>query len=124
MQLPPARGGFDVRSLLGPAVFAALFFSGGLEFLFKLFNGLFLLVFVLPLVATPIFNWYLSNNLLEGTCPNCAAPQQVLKGQDSRCMTCGAAFTSERSDSGVFFRTGAAAQDDGVVEVEVIVDDD
>ena len=108
-------GGFDPRSLVGPVVFASLIASGALGWIF---NGILFLT-LLPLVAGPVVQWYLSNNLLEGTCPECAAPVQVLKGQRGACMACGATVSSEMRD-GVFLREGVAAREDGVVEVDVI----
>ena len=78
----------------------------------------------LPPVAGPIFSWYVSNNLVEGACPDCGSPAQVLKGQRGNCMYCGASYGSELQN-GVFMRNGGgAASRDGVVEVEVLTDDD
>ena len=69
-QLPRGAGpgGFDPRELIGPAVFAFLLGTGALGWIFNLFSGFFLFILVVPLVAGPVFNWWLSNNLLEGTC--------------------------------------------------------
>ena len=117
--LPP-RGGFDPRELVGPIIFISLIASGALGWLF---NGL-LFLSLIPLVAGPLFSWYLQNNLLEGNCPECGAPVQVLKGQPGMCMSCGSTMSSELSANGVFFREGAAAREDGVVEVDVLTDDD
>lgn len=110
-------GGFDPRDLLGPVIFAALLFSGVLGWLF---NGLLFLT-LLPLIAVPLFQWYVSANLVEGTCPECAAPAQVLKGQRGFCGYCGSTFSSELSGS-MFLREGGKASEDGVVEVDVFVD--
>ena len=46
-----------------------------------------------------------------------------MKGQRGSCMNCGAAMSSELN-MGVFMREGAAAREDGVVEIDVLVDDD
>lgn len=113
-------GGFNPRELVGPIIFASLIASGALGWLF---NGLLFLSLV-PLVVGPIFSWYIQNNLMEGTCPECGSPAQVLKGQSGQCMYCGNTYSSELSSSGVFTRSGVKAREDGVVEVEVLTDDD
>ena len=102
-------GGIDPRGLVGPAVFALLLFTGGLGWVFNLLNGIFLIVFVLPLLVGPIINWYVRQNLLEGTCPECGAPVQLFKGQQGQCVYCGACMSSELSPSKVFMRTSTAS---------------
>ena len=115
-------GGFDFRSLVPPLIFGALLASGVLSGIFYAFVFLFVVV---PLVAVPAFQWYVSNNLLEGTCPECAAPVQVFKGQMGVCSVCGARISDELGSNSVFMRKGAARTDSGVVEVDaVVVDDD
>ena len=123
MRLSGGGGGFDFRGLVGPIVFGSLLASGALGWIF---NGLLFLSF-LPLVLGPLYSWYVENNLLEGTCPECGSPVQVLKGQRGQCFYCGSTFSSELSASGVFIREGSAPtrpREDGVVEVEVLTDDD
>lgn len=117
-RLGPGGGGFDPRSLVGPVVLVSLFASGAIGWIF---NGILFLAFI-PLIAGPLVSWYLENNLLEGACPECGVPIQVLKGQRGSCMTCGAT-TSSNLYNGVFTREGSAASEDGVVEIDVIVDD-
>ena len=116
------RGGppnFDPSTLIGPAILAALIASGALWNILSFINGVFLLIFLLPLVGGPIFNWYLKNNLLEGTCPDCGFPQQILKGTSQhQCLNCGSIMSSELGVSGVFMRQGL--EKDGVVDVDVI----
>ena len=112
-------GGFNPRSLIGPVVFASLIASGALGWIF---NGILFLTLI-PLVAGPLFSWYVQSNLLEGACPECGSPVQLLKNQRGQCMTCGASMSSE-VQQGVFIRDGSAARESGVVEVEVLVDDD
>eukprot|EP00322_Chrysochromulina_rotalis_P020518 CAMPEP_0115852528 /NCGR_PEP_ID=MMETSP0287-20121206/13044_1 /TAXON_ID=412157 /ORGANISM="Chrysochromulina rotalis, Strain UIO044" /LENGTH=187 /DNA_ID=CAMNT_0003306595 /DNA_START=9 /DNA_END=572 /DNA_ORIENTATION=+ len=117
---PPGlgSGGIDWRSLAPPVIIGFLFASGAVWWLFQ---GFFLLLLV-PIVIGPIVQWYLSNNLVEGTCPDCASPVQGLKGQRTQCLACGAALSGELSDNGVFLREGAAATDTGVVDIDVMVD--
>ena len=56
-------------------------------------------------------------------CPECGAPMKLLKmQQQERCYSCGALMSSEIS-GGVFMRTGGRTTEDGVVEVDVTVDD-
>jgi len=112
-------GGFDVGSLAAPLFIGFLFASGAAWFLFQSF---FVLFFIVPLVVAPVFQWYLQNNLLEGTCPQCGAPAQGLKGQSTQCFACGTTMSCEVSESGVFYREGAAAREPGVVDVEIEVD--
>jgi len=123
-QLPRGGPGFDPSSLVGPAVFAFLVFSGTLGWVFNLFGGFFLLIFLLPIVVTPVFNWWLSNNLLEGTCPNCSSPVQVIKGQQGQCFSCGSTMSSEQSAQGVFLRDFAVSRESGVVDVDGVIDID
>ena len=112
-------GGFDPSSLIGPVILVSLIASGALGWIF---NGI-LFLSLIPLIAGPLVSWYFQQNLLEGACPECGAPVQVLKGQRGSCMYCSASMSSELQN-GVFTRDGAAARDDGVVEVDVLVDDD
>ena len=114
--------GFNIDSLIGPAIFLALFFSGALGWLFNFLIGLQLLIIIIPVVAVPLFQWWVSSNLLEGTCPTCAAQVQTFKGQSSQCYACGTVYTSELSN-GVFLRQPSQTGD-GVIEVEVLSDDD
>lgn len=113
----------DPRGLIGPGIFLFLLLTGGLGWVFNLLNGIFLFVFVAPFVVGPIFNWYLTNNLLEGACPECGAPVQLFKGQAGQCVNCASTMSSEQGAGGVFMRNSAASsQEDGVVEVDVEVD--
>lgn len=116
-------GGFDPQSLVGPAVLIALIGTGTLGWLFNLLNGFFLLLFIVPLVAGPAVSWFIEANAVEGACPECGAPMKLLKmQQQERCYSCGALMSSEIS-GGVFMRTGGRTTEDGVVEVDVTVDD-
>ena len=112
-------GGFNPRDLVGPVIFASLIASGALGWLF---NGILFLT-LLPLIAGPIFSWYVQANLVEGACPECGSPVQVLKGQRGGCMTCGATMGSDLGSGNVFLRVDSVQREDGVVEVEVITDD-
>ena len=131
----PRGGGFEPSSLIAPAIFAGLFFSGALGWIFNFVIGFQapstsaplplctsvhlrlcdsallricttsarhaylhpahaappvppspppsaaqLLLFLVPVVGVPLFQWYIKNNLLEGTCPTCS--------QASRAATC------------------------------------
>ena len=115
-----------VEPLVGPLVFFLLLSSGALGLLFQAANVIFLVIFLVPLIGGPIFQWYINQNLLEGTCPDCGAPIQVLKDQSARCMSCGSSVASELDASGVFMRVPGAASggDDGLVDVEVLSKDD
>ena len=86
---------------------------------------IFLVIFLVPLIGGPIFQWYINQNLLEGTCPDCGAPIQVLR-PDCRGHACGSSVASELDASGVFMRVPGAASggDDGLVDVEVLAKDD
>ena len=134
-QLGGGGPGFNPNSLVGPIIFASLVASGALGWLF---NGI-LFISLIPLFLGPLVSWYLESNLISGTCPECSAPAQTLKGQQGQCFSCGATFSSEKgAGSDVFLRTagsqpsgpfggspfGRSSSEDGVVEVEVITDDD
>ena len=114
-------GGFDPRGLVTPIVLVLLVTSGAAAWIF---NGLFVLLFVVPLVVGPLLSWYISSNLVDGSCPECAAPVQGFKGQRTVCMNCGASMSSDVTASGVFTREGAAATTPGVIEVDAVVDVD
>jgi hypothetical protein len=138
---PPGLGpggggpGFNAGSLIQPIILVSLLASGALGWIF---NGV-LFILAIPLVVGPIVSWYIQSNLVEGTCPECSSPAQVLKGQQGQCLYCGSPFSSEKgAGSDVFLRTaspasgpfggspfgGPSSSDDGVVEVEVLTDDD
>ena len=114
-----------VEPLVGPLVFFLLLSSGALGVLFNVANVIFLVIFLVPLIGGPIFQWYINQNLLEGTCPDCGAPIQVLKDQTARCMSCGSSVASDLDASGVFMRVPGAASggDDGLVDVSFVEDD-
>jgi len=123
-RLGPGGGpGFNFDGLLGPAIFLGLFFSGALGWLFNFFIGLQLLIIVIPVVAVPLFQWWISSNLLEGTCPTCSCEMQVFKGQTTQCNECGTVCTSELSPIGVFLRQPSQTGP-GVIEIDVLTDDD
>lgn len=113
-------GGFQLESLIGPALLGALFFSGALGWLFNLVVGLQLLLLAIPVVAVPLFQWWLSSNLLEGACPTCGLPNQLLKGQAAQCPECGTIFDSELNAQGIFMRQPSQTGE-GVIEVDVDV---
>lgn len=114
--------GFDPSSLVAPLVLAALVASGAIWSILSFVNGLFLVLFLVPLVGGPLLNFYLKNNLLEGTCPDCGYPQQVLKGSAHQCLNCGAVMSSELTESGVFIRErlsdGGAVVDVNSIDVD------
>jgi len=72
-------GGFNPSSLIGPAILVTLIASGAFWNILAFANGVFLLIVLVPLVATPLIKLYLSSNVLDGACPDCGAPQQVLE---------------------------------------------
>jgi hypothetical protein len=39
-----------------------------------------LLLFIVPVVGVPLFQWYIKNNLLEGTCPTCSQASPACHG--------------------------------------------
>ena len=48
---------------------------------------------------------------------------QVIKSQQGTCFSCGTTMSSER-DSGVFLRDFAVSREDGVVDVDGVIDID
>ena len=116
-------GDFDPTSLVGPVVLVALVGSGAFWSIFQFFNGLFLLLFLAPIVAGPLLNLYLSSNLIDGACPDCGAPQQLLKQEPRhQCTNCGTIMSTE-SESGIFLREGLR-NDGRVVDVDGVIDVD
>jgi hypothetical protein len=118
-------GGFDPSSLIGPAILALLIGSGAFWSILQFVNGIFLLILLVPLVAGPLFNWFLASNLLEGACPDCGTPQQVIKASGRhQCTNCGTIMSTTRSESGIFLREGLRNDDGGIVDVQGVIDID
>jgi ribosomal protein S27E len=118
-------GGFDPSSLIGPAVLILLLGSGAFWTIIQFINGVFLLVLLVPLVAVPLVNWYLSSNIIDGACPDCGAPQQVIKSAGRhQCANCGTIMSTTRSESGIFLREGLRNDDGSVLDVKGVIDID
>lgn len=120
MTLPGGRPGGEPpvwQRLVVPAVFLYLLLSGSLGWLFDLLGFGILFVTLVPLLGFAAFNFYLSQNLLEGSCPTCSAQLQGLKNQDFQCQSCGTTLSGQVADGGVF-RRKSGLEDDGVINVE------
>ena len=117
-------GGFNPSSLVFPAVVLFLIGSGAFWNVIQFINGFFLFLILVPLIGGQLINLYLSSNLIEGACPECGFPQQVIKAAGRhQCTNCGSIMTTTRSESGIFLREGMR-NDGGVVDVEGIIDVD
>mmetsp|Transcript_22893 Transcript_22893/g.54041 ORF Transcript_22893/g.54041 Transcript_22893/m.54041 type:complete len:294 (+) Transcript_22893:152-1033(+) len=131
--LPPGGGGGgaknDIAEIAKGAVSLLLvigFFVSPLGgFVLSIFNSFLLLLFVLPLLATVGFQAWSSLNTVKGECPNCGAPAQVMKNQDSGsnvvddfgpaqsiCFNCGAILQANEDNSGINNVSGRTSLDD------------
>ena len=108
--LPPSGGGGGgnndnvIKQVLGGALTIGaivLFFVSPLgAIFFAITNSLFLLALITPVILTIAFQVWRSLNTINGSCPSCGAPNQVvLKDPDqvSFCLNCGA-FLQASSD--------------------------
>lgn len=121
--LPPGGGGGGGKNnamtqiLQGALTVGAivLFFASPLgSIFFAITNSLFLLALITPVILTIAFQVWQSLNTIQGTCPNCGAPnQRVLKdpSQVSFCFNCGAFL--QASQDGKTIELSAPARNRG-----------
>ena len=69
--------------------------------LFDSFLILFAIISVVPVLAMVGFRWWVSRQIVEGTCPSCGATVTGLRGQTFQCTVCGTTMQGEKS--GNFF---------------------
>mmetsp|Transcript_13191 Transcript_13191/g.30324 ORF Transcript_13191/g.30324 Transcript_13191/m.30324 type:complete len:234 (-) Transcript_13191:160-861(-) len=75
--------------LIFPAVFVLLLVTGQVKWVFDIFNFIFLLVFILPVVLVIALNLWVKTSVVDGECPNCGSRVMLAKKSQSLCMTCG-----------------------------------
>jgi len=75
--------------LIFPAVFVLLLVTGQIKWVFDIFNFIFLLVFILPVVLVIALNLWVKTSVVDGECPNCGSRVMLAKKSQSLCMTCG-----------------------------------
>lgn len=66
-----------------------LVITGRIGFIFDSFLVLFAFVTIVPVLAVLGFRWWLSRQLVQGTCPSCGSVVTGLKGQSFPCTVCG-----------------------------------
>ncbi|MGD1907290.1 MAG: hypothetical protein ACFB0C_15075 [Leptolyngbyaceae cyanobacterium] len=96
-------------------VFGVIWLLGavGLGWLIKSIAVLMGLIILAPVIGFFGFRWWLSRNLVNGTCPVCSAPVTGLKDIQTPCLNCG---TPLRGTSEGFQR----ATPEGTVEVSAV----
>lgn len=90
---------------IGSIALATAFFLSPLgSIFFAITNSLFLLVFLLPIIAGVGFNAWQYFYTIEGPCPSCGAPARVLKdddGQPGLCLNCGSTIRATVDKKGI-----------------------
>lgn len=76
-----------------------LVLTGRIGFIFDSFLFLFAFVTIVPVLAVLAFRWWLSRQLVQGTCPSCGASVTGLKGQNFPCAVCGNTVQGDPSGS-------------------------
>lgn len=109
--LPPGGGNDnDFEGLISTALTiagVALFFSSPLGgIFFAIFNSLFVLALLVPLVAVIGFQAWTAFNTIQGPCPNCGSNVVVIKDSDgndnpSLCINCGVTVRSTQDKKGI-----------------------
>ena len=59
--------------LIVPTLVFLLFISGQFKWLFDLVNGVFLFIFIAPIIGVLGVRFWYNLNVVEGKCPNCGA---------------------------------------------------
>jgi len=72
-----------------PVLLLVLWSSGQFQWLFSIFNFIFVLVIVVPTVLVIGLNLWVKRSVVDGACPNCQSRVMLPKNQQSACMTCG-----------------------------------
>lgn len=76
---------------------AWLVVTGRIGFIFDSFLVLFAFVTIVPVLAVLAFRWWLSRQLVQGTCPSCGSVVTGLKGQSFPCTVCGNTVQGENT---------------------------
>lgn len=105
--LPPGKKSPDdgiLRGVLTIAGFALFIFSPLGSLFFAITNSILAFVLITPVILLVGFQIYQKLYLIEGTCPNCSAPVQVLKDESAApnmCLSCGSRVRATREKDGV-----------------------
>jgi hypothetical protein len=107
--LPPSNPkDAEMKAILtgiGSVALATAFFLSPLgSIFFAITNSLFLLLFLLPIIAGIGFNAWQYFYTIEGPCPSCGAPARVLKdddGQPGLCLNCGSTIRATVDKKGI-----------------------
>ena len=110
--LPPGGGGNDpkdaissvVTPILGIAATVAFFLSPLGSIFFAITNSVFLLLLLLPLVASIAFTGWQYFYTIEAPCPSCGVPTRVLKDEEAGpniCLNCGSLVRANIDKDGI-----------------------
>jgi hypothetical protein len=117
-ELPPGGGGNkselgDIAKGVAGLVLTVAFFASPLGgFVLGIFNSFFLLVLLLPVIATVVFQSYQYFYTIDGPCPNCGEPNKAIKttkeGESTPtiCFNCGAILQANYDNTGIDNITG------------------
>jgi hypothetical protein len=124
--LPPGGGGSKnelgdiAKGVAGLVLVVAFFASPVGGFILGIFNSFFLLLLLLPVIGTIVFQSYEYFYTLDGPCPNCASPAKVIKttkeGESTPtiCYNCGAILQANYDNTGIDNITGKNSVTDDV----------
>jgi len=104
-----------------PALLLVMWSSGQFQWLFSIFNFIFVLVIVVPTALVVGLNLWVKSSVVDGACPNCQSRVMLPKNQQSACMTCGTSLlcTDGRIERASIYNTreDAATGKTSVVDV-------
>ncbi|UJB68265.1 hypothetical protein HRE53_17045 [Acaryochloris sp. 'Moss Beach'] len=87
-----------IRSWLTFLIIVVLLGSIGLGWVLKSLLVLFGLILVTPVVLFVGLRWWLSRNLIQGTCPSCGNPLTGLKNTQTTCPFCAQSVAVENAN--------------------------
>jgi hypothetical protein len=74
-----------------------LVLTGRIGFIFDSFLFLFIFISVVPVLGLFAFRWWVSMQVVKGSCPNCGAAVTGLRNQPFQCMKCGQQVSGDES---------------------------
>lgn len=102
------------------AGFVWLVLSGNASIIFDSFLFILLFVTVVPVVALFAFRFWVSRQMVEGSCPNCGNAVNGMRGKPFQCMNCGQVVKGEgKNDFSWGTEPSSATIDVDAIDVDV-----